>query len=567
MGLTNILKYLELQNAISGSQIHEFVECQQQTGLPMSQVLIERGVEPELVVEALSDAMGVPCISSIEEITLAVENAKTLGFKRCYTDKIIPVEYMGCNYILLFNIDDAAIMTDLRESRGFRDFCVASPKLIQECLNKYLSPLLTQENSQELGGGDLVQDVSVDMDTDNNKTIETLALIMKAAHAQHASDVIIVGEGGRAEIKFRVDGQYILYSEMTTSSLSAIVQVLANTAGLSARSAKSMYAGKIELESPKQKFKSAIRFNFIPTKLGGSLNVRFLSDAEIVDYKSLGMSPLMQKRLTSLESISQGLVLIVGPTGSGKSTTMLAYLSNIQQKNVNICTVEDPVEAVITGTNQVDISDAGTGTQDSKTALTFSNVLKSFMRHDPDVIMVGEIRDLEVAETALQAADTGHLVISTIHTKDAVSSISRLIGLGVKPYMICDSLVAVVAQRLVRRVCPACKEPYELPRAHPYRKLFNLGEDRISLARGKGCSACNNTGYRGRMVISECMIMTPELREAIELRRPSTELYAIVARSGFVDMISDGVAKALEGYTTLDELFKFAQDKNLEGIE
>lgn len=565
--MTSILKYLELQNAIASSQVPEFVDCQQQTGLPMSQVLIERGVDPELVVEAISEALGVARVSSIDEVTLSVDNARSFGFKRCYTDKIVPVEYMGCNYLMLFSLDDATIMTELRESRGFRDFCVATPALVQQCLDKFISPLLTQQNSQELGGGDIVQDVSMDMDTDDNKTIETLALIMKAAYGQHASDVIIVGEGDKAEVKFRVDGQYILYSEMTTSSLSAIVQVLANTAGLSARSSKSMYAGKIELESPKQQFKSAIRFNFIPTKLGGSLNVRFLSDAKIIDYASLGMSQLMQKRLHSLENISQGLVLIVGPTGSGKSTTMLAYISNVQKKNVNICTVEDPVEAVITGTNQVDISDAGNGSADPKTALTFSNVLKSFMRHDPDVIMVGEIRDLEVAETALQAADTGHLVISTIHTKDAVSSISRLVGLGVKPYMICDSLVAVVAQRLVRRVCPACKETYELPKDHHYRKLFNLGDRPITLTRGRGCSACNGTGYRGRMVISECMVMTPALREAIELRKPTTELYDIVKRQGFIDMVTDGVNKALEGHTTLDELFKFAQDRNLEDIE
>ena len=562
--MINVLKILVDQGIVSGSKTPELLEKQHQESRPMSQICVEQGIAAEDIAQSVATTLQIPYVESFEDVMLDETTATTIGLRKCYTEKFCPVIYYGSNYILMFSLDDEVLYGELRDTYNCTNFCVATPGVINACLERYVNPLLAEETSKELAGATLVQDVSMDMDTDGNKTVETLALIMKAAHNQRASDVLIVGEGQKAEVKFRIDGEYVSYTPMAVSGLMAIVNVLESKAGLPARAQAALRAGKIELNSTAQNFKAAIRFNFIPTKMGGSLNIRFLSDAKVIDYKNLGMSTLMQKRLESLENISQGLVLIVGPTGSGKSTTMLAYISNIIKKNVNICTVEDPVEAVIPGINQVDISDASSNAADPKTALTFNNVLKSFMRHDPDVIMVGEIRDLEVAETALQAADTGHLVISTIHTKDAVSSVSRLIGLGVKPYEICDSLVAVVAQRLVRRVCPKCARKYELPADHFYRKLFKLGDGTITLTNGERCTECNMTGYKGRMVISECMVLTSELKEAIELRKPSTELYRIVKEQGFVDMIADGVNKARAGETTLDELAKFAQDRNLE---
>lgn len=562
--MINVLKILVNQGIVAGDRTPSLLEKQQQENKPMSEICVDQGISALDIVQSVSATLNIPYIESFEDVALDESTATTIGLKKCYTEKFCPVIYYGTNYILMFSLDNDALYGELRDTYNCENFCIAVPEVVNTCLERYINPLLAEETSKELNGAAIVQDVSMDMDVNDNATIETLALIMKAAHSQRASDVLFVGEGTRAEVKFRIDGEYVAYTPMSVSGLMAIVNVLESKAGLSARAQAALRAGKIELSSTAQDFKAAIRFNFIPTKMGGSLNVRFLSDAKVIDYKNLGMSALMQRRLEALEHISQGLVLIVGPTGSGKSTTMLAYISNIIKQNVNVCTVEDPVEAVIPGINQVDISDASSNAADPRTALTFNNVLKSFMRHDPDVIMVGEIRDLEVAETALQAADTGHLVISTIHTKDAVSSISRLIGLGVKPYEICDSLVAVVAQRLVRRVCPKCARKYKLPADHPYRKLFKLGDGNITLTKGEGCADCNMTGYKGRMVISECMLLTPALKEAIELHKPSLELYRIVKEQGFVDMIADGVNKARAGETTLDELAKFAQDRNLE---
>ncbi len=564
--MINIAKILADQGVVSHHTLQKVNEVQQSTGKPFSELFIEEGIDPSEIVETVTQSMGIPQITSSDDIELDEDLARRIGLKRCYTDHFCPVLYYGTSYVLMYPLDNEVLYGELQDSFGCENFCMAVPSVVNQIIDMWINPLITEENSRDLGGAVIAQDVSVDVDTDNNKTIETLALIMKAAISQRASDILIVGQGDSSEVKFRIDGVYVKYSTMSISGVMAIVNVISDIAGLSVRSPQALRAGKIEITSSTQGFSQSIRFNFIPTKLGGSLNIRLLSDAKVVDYANLGMSKIMQKQLTMLEGISQGLVLVVGPTGSGKSTTMLAYISDIIKHNVNVCTVEDPVEAVIPGANQVDISDAGKGNTDSATALTFTNVLKSFMRHDPDVIMVGEIRDLEVAETALQAADTGHLVISTIHTKDAVSSISRLLGLGVKPYQICDSLVAVVAQRLVRRVCPKCAQSYELPADHPYRTLFNLGDRPLTLKKGVGCAACNQTGYSGRMVIAECMLVSSQLKQAIEMGKPTIELYSIIKDQGFISMIQDGVNKALAGETTLDELAKFAQDKQLEGL-
>lgn len=567
--MINVAKILAEQGVVSHRTLQTVNELQQTSGKPFTELFVEEGIDPFEIVETVTQSLDIPHITSSSDIELNEELARHIGLKRCYEERFCPVMYYDIPYILMFPLDNDSLCGELKDSFNCDNFCMATPEVVSQIIDALINPLLTEENSRDLGGTVIAQDVSVDIDNDSNKTnktIETLALIMKAAISQRASDILIVGQGETADVKFRIDGEYVRYSSMSISGVMAIVNVISDIAGLSARSSNSLRAGKIDIESAAQKFKKAIRFNFIPTKLGGSLNIRLLSDAKVIDYANLGMSKAMQRQLVALENISQGLVLIVGPTGSGKSTTMLAYISDIIKHNVNICTVEDPVEAVIPGANQVDISDAGKGNLDPSTALTFNNVLKSFMRHDPDVIMVGEIRDLEVAETALQAADTGHLVISTIHTKDAVSSVSRLLGLGVKPYEICDSLVAVVAQRLVRRVCPHCCEEYSLPADDPYRELFNLGDGKVVLKRGTGCASCNQTGYSGRMVIAECMVVTKQLKQAIELEKPTIELYDIVKKQGFVSMIQDGINKALAGETTLDELAKFAQDKQLEEL-
>lgn len=564
--MINLPSLLVNQGILADSDIPRLMQIQQENDIPFSQVCIDNQVDVTKILEVVSSAASIPWIRDISEVTFSPEYLDEIGKKRCYSEGIIPIDYFGMRAIMLFQVDNQRLVSELQELYNCEQFCIASPELIRACTSKFISPLLAAENAEGLGANNLVQSTALDMSTDNNKTIETISIILSDALQQRASDVLIIGKGSKSEVKFRIDGAYQIYSEMASSALSAIVNVMSDRSGLSARSHNSLRTGKIEIENKDKKFKASVRFNFIPTKLGGSLNIRFLSDAKVVNYADLGMSKLMQSQLRTLEHVSQGLILVVGPTGSGKSTTMLAYLTEIIKQNVNICTVEDPVEAVIDGINQVDISDSGASSGDSKTALTFSNVLKSFMRHDPDVIMVGEIRDLDVAQTALQAADTGHLVISTIHTKDAVSSISRLLGLGVKPFEICDSLVAVVAQRLVRRVCTKCKEAYELTDDTVYRNLFNLGDRKITLYRGKGCPYCNGTGYHGRLVISECLFISNELKEAIELHKPTSELYKIVEKRGFTSLVQDGVNKALEGLTTLDELYEFAQDRKLGDI-
>jgi len=244
-------------------------------------------------------------------------------------------------------------------------------------------------------------------------------------------------------------------------------------------------------------------------------------------------------------------VLLTGPTGSGKSTTLYATLKQLNDPGKNIVTVEDPVEYRMKGINQVAIN--------PKAGLTFATSLRSILRQDPDIIMVGEIRDLETAQIAVNAALTGHLVFNTLHTNDAPGAVSRLLDMGIEPYLVVSCLRGAVAQRLVRRICPDCRESYTPEPISRERSYMGLGpDDPVTLYRGRGCSKCNHTGYRGRLAVHEVMPCTEEMHELILQHASDARLFEVSRNIGVRSMKEDGISKALEGKTTIDELLRVA---------
>jgi len=303
-----------------------------------------------------------------------------------------------------------------------------------------------------------------------------------------------------------------------------------------------------------------LRVSTLPTVHGEKVVMRLLKKSGgVPTLQELGLRGRALKNLEDAILRPHGIILICGPTGSGKTTTLYSILSKINTTKVNIVTIEDPVEYKIPGVNQVQINPAA--------GLTFASGLRAFLRQDPNIIMVGEIRDRETADLAIQASLTGHLVFSTIHTKSAAQVIPRLLDMGAEPYLLASTITAVVAQRICRRICNACRETYEPPEEvkesikKELGSLYPLKEnEKLVLSRGKGCQECNNTGYLGRIGIFEVMPVTEKVARLISERCTSLDLQKLAEEEGMVTMKQDGFLKVLEGITTIEEILRVAQD-------
>jgi type II secretory ATPase GspE/PulE/Tfp pilus assembly ATPase PilB-like protein len=296
-----------------------------------------------------------------------------------------------------------------------------------------------------------------------------------------------------------------------------------------------------------------IRVSIIPTFYGERIVLRLLDKkGGFLTLEELGLNRQQQETMQSLIEKPHGIILVTGPTGSGKTTTLYAALSGINSADKNIITVEDPIEYQLRGVGQIQVA--------PKIGLTFASGLRSILRHDPDVIMVGEIRDLETVEIAIQSSLTGHLVFSTLHTNDAVGAMTRLVDMNVEPFLITSSVIAVVAQRLARRVCTFCKEAYTPPPA--FLKKFGIDANVLGkgeFVRGKGCDHCFNTGYQGRSGIFEILVMDDDFRRKVLAGADAVELLQLAREKGFTTLREDGINRALAGITTLEEVLRVTQ--------
>jgi general secretion pathway protein E len=293
-----------------------------------------------------------------------------------------------------------------------------------------------------------------------------------------------------------------------------------------------------------------IRVSIIPMAFGERIVLRLLDKTvSLMGLSDMGMGPDELKTFGKLINRSSGILLVTGPTGSGKSTTLYAALNQINSLEKNILTIEDPIEYELKGVGQIQVN--------PKTNLTFAKGLRSILRHDPDIIMVGEIRDLETVEIAIQASLTGHLVFSTLHTNDAAGSLTRLVDMGVEPFLTASSLLAVLAQRLVRTICPDCKESYQPERAT--LEGFGLPSDQLFF-KGKGCGKCMDSGYMGRTGIFELLIMDNEIRHLLTSGADSVTIKEAAVKTGMTTLFEDGVKKVIAGVTTLSEVMRVTQE-------
>jgi type IV pilus assembly protein PilB len=389
---------------------------------------------------------------------------------------------------------------------------------------------------------------------DQAPVVRMVEQLVREAVRQHASDIHLEPRSDCLQVRFRIDGVLQTQTTLGKDLQQYILSRIKILAGEDISETRKPQSGRFEVVFDERPID--LRVSTLPTFWGEKAVLRLLDKSRVfVSLSHLGFLPEMQESFEALLRRPQGLILVTGPTGSGKSTTLYAALHTINDDTKNITTVEDPIEYEVEGLNQVQVH--------PQIGLDFSVALREILRQDPDVILVGEIRDLETAQMTFRAAMTGHLVMSTLHTNDAPSATTRLVDMGIPPYIVGSSMTGVIAQRLVRRVCTKCRAPHQPTPAE--LSALGLGEDsatKIKFYWGRGCAQCRNTGYTGRVALYELMLMNDEIRRALSKGEDASVLRQIALRSGMKPLRYDGLAKIHQGVTTAQEVINvtFAPD-------
>ena len=440
---------------------------------------------------------------------------------------------------------------------------VSSPAEITKAINSIRTSLMSDKSSSlaESGSKDDGDDFSnhlkidvTDSDDDDAPIIRYVNAIIFKASSERASDVHIEPYEDKLKVRFRVDGVLYDVASEDKSFQAAIISRVKIMAGLNIAEKRLPQDGRIGLKIAGKDVD--IRVSTVPTQFGERIVMRLLDKTgAVLDIQQLGVEKHNLDTLVKLLSKPNGIILVTGPTGSGKTTTLYACLTFINKPDLNILTVEDPIEYQLDGIGQMQVN--------PKIDFTFASGLRAILRQDPDVVMVGEIRDTETAEIAIQASLTGHLVLSTLHTNDSAGAVSRLLDMGVEPFLVSSSLLAVVAQRLVRRLCPRCRVPYEIS-DEELRELSLVPEEiqsRLAYRPGSGsCPACQGSGYSGRLGIHELLLIDDELRNQILQRVDSNSIKNAAVRRGFSTLRADGGRKVLAGLTSVEEVLLASHD-------
>ncbi len=379
--------------------------------------------------------------------------------------------------------------------------------------------------------------------------VKLVNYILYQAIQDRASDIHIEPEELRCRVRFRVDGCLAVKLTPPRAMHPAVVSRIKIMAGMDISERRVPQDGDIHVAIDGRPFD--LRVSTMPAKHGEKVVIRLIDNRNaVLPIEKMGMSQQMAATWSEMCKSAHGMVLVTGPTGSGKSTTLYSALSEINSDSVNISTVENPVEAQLAGINQFQVN--------TKAGFTFATALRALLRQDPDVIMLGEIRDLETATIATQAAMTGHLVFSTLHTNDAISAVTRLVNMGMEPFLVAAMLRGVLAQRLCRKNCPHCKEPYEPDAVTKSRIQSVLSEEPSQLYMGNGCTRCNGAGYSGRIGVFELLVPSPEFLEGVAMGKAMQELATIAEAGGHHPIEHDGYSKAIAGLTTVDEVVRVA---------
>lgn len=547
------------QGIVRPDQMNKALEEQKKSGGRIGMVLVQMGVvKDNQILKVLEQVYQLP---GIDLSTFQVQAAATQLVPKdiCVKNGLIPVQKVGATTLVVAFSDPSnmSVRDDLRFiTRCKIQAVVATDLAITNAIEKYygnrVSDIGQEVEFQQQREDSKTEDQSkvevIDMGgSEEGPIIKYVNAILTEAIRKKVSDIHFEPYEKRFRVRYRVDGNMIEAGSQSPTSAAAISSRIKIMAKLDIAEKRRPQDGRIKIKLSSGKDMD-FRVSVLPVIWGEKVVMRLLDQANLqLDMTKLGMEPEDLKIFKEMIQIPQGLLLITGPTGSGKTTTIYSALAALNQPDVNISTAEDPVEFNLEGINQVQMN--------PDIDLNFASALKSFLRQDPDVIMVGEIRDLETAEIAMKAASTGHLVVSTLHTNDAPQTIARLMDMGVAPYVVTSTLNLIVAQRLVGKICENCKVPLEvIPQA-----LIDIGVDPADvgdyrLYKGKGCPTCNGSGIKGRTAIFELMEMTQRMREAILKGASANDLRIIAREEGMRTLRRSALLKLKRGETTILEV-------------
>lgn len=569
-------EYLVEKGYITREQLDEAIKIQQSTNQDLGQVIVANNFASEThVYEAKAAELNVPYID-LDRVQVDPSAANIVKENIARHHNIVPVRKEGDRlWVAMADPRDVLAIDEVRlASRCQVIPAMASPGAIEDAIRKTYGagsgdsgdssgpPAANVARGMDMMSalkGDIAAysargDTDVDDDdavrqSEEGPIIRVANTIIQNAINERASDIHVEASYRNVRVRYRIDG--VLHEVLTLPKYvqPPLISRLKIMAEMNIAEKRIPQDGRIPIRYQNKDFD--LRVSSIPTPAGEKIVMRILDKTSVLlGLNKLGFTPDTQARLEELVIQPNGMCLSTGPTGSGKTTTQYSVLNKLNSVEKNILTIEDPIEYQLPGVSQVQVN--------RKAGLTFANALRAFLRQDPDIIMVGEMRDLETAEIAIEASLTGHLVLSTLHTNDAPSATLRMVDMGVEPYLIAATVIGIMAQRLARKICSNCREPYQAQGAELRRFGFNPKEqgDTVTLWRGAGCDQCRFTGFRGRIGIYELMVVNNEIAELIVRRAPLADIKEASKANGMKELREDGLVKVLEGVTTPEEVMR-----------
>lgn len=538
---------------ITEEQLDEALEIQKKTGEKIGQIFInEKYVKEEELYTILAEKLDKKFIN-LEEYPINGEAVLKISQTLAQRCMAVPINIENGKLIVamtdpsnIIAIDDIMLYANMRVVS-----VLATEKQILNVVNKYFGKQVVSNATEEFKRENNIVDTKEKEESDesaNSPVAKMLNSLIEQAIRSRASDIHIEPYEKTARVRFRIDGSLKEISQIDLRVIPALNTRVKILGSMNIAERRRPQDGRANFKLDGVEYD--LRISSVPTTFGEKTVMRITDKSGFVkSLDNLGFFGEDRNAYNEILKNPNGIILVTGPTGSGKSTTLYATLRSFNKEEVNILTVEDPVEATIPGVNQVQVN--------HKADVGFASVLRTFLRQDPDIIMVGEIRDTETAEIAIQAALTGHLVLSTLHTNDSSSTIGRLIDMGIEPFLISTTIKGIVAQRLVKKLCPKCKKEYE-PTDKEYEALDLFDKTDVHFYKAVGCNFCNNTGYSGRIGVYEVLPISSSIRQLITQKATSEEIKFVAMREGMSTIWRGCSRLVASGVTTIEELVRTA---------